>query len=411
VILPLLAVLASGPLAPAPPKAALTAEEASELTRTISATVEGIRGLKFKRPVPVKIVDDATARAHFEARLRKFWGQDQARLQQDAHVRLGLLPAGYDVVAGLLDTLEEQAGGFYDPDTDTFFILKDMPRAAAPLLIAHELTHALDDQHFGIDALLEATKDDDDRQAAVAAVVEGSGTLVMTRFLLGEMQAGRLTADDLTEFQESEAGRAAKLKAAPPLLQRSLLASYLLGQTFLLRGEVMKVMSPVTSADLDRAFRQPPLSSEQVLHPEKYWVEARRDEPRTVKLPDLSGVLGTGWTKGTTGTLGELTLGLMAGAGPVDVSTPAAALPTSWTTEAVVGWGGDLYHHYLNGPRSVTVLLTRWDTEKDAQEFEKALKPLPGRRAWRRGDAVAVVAGDVADRHEALAGRVFEGLK
>lgn len=394
--------------APPSPRPVITAEEATALTRRISTQVEELRGLKFKRPVPVKIVDDAEARAHFEDRLKKFWPAGEARHQEAAHVRLGLLPAGFDLVAGLLDTLEEQAGGFYDPDSDTFFILKDMPRAAAPLLIAHELTHALDDQHYGIDAMLQASQDDDDAQTAVSAVVEGSGTLIMTRYLMAEMQAGRIQMKDLQEFQESEAGKAARLKAAPPLLQRSLLASYLLGQAFLLRGQPLRPDATGQVADIDRAFRNPPRSSEQILHPEKYWTEARRDLPRPVAVPELAGILGKGWSLAVTGILGELTLALMTDAGPLDVTAPDALEASRWTTPAASGWGGDLYHHYINGTRNVTVLATVWDTEKDAVEFEKALPALASRRAWRRGATVVVIGGDAADRHQALAERILE---
>jgi hypothetical protein len=403
----LAAILAlAAPPAPAPRKV-LTGEEATALTRQISAQVEQLRGLKFKRPVPVKVVDDAQARAHFVERLKKFWPEAEARYQQAAHVRLGLLPPDYDLVAGLLDTLEEQAGGFYDPDSDTFFILKDMPRAAAPLLISHELTHALDDQHYGIDGMLRAAEDDDDRQTAVSAVVEGSGTLVMTRYLMAEMQAGRIQVQDLQEFQESEAGKARKLKAAPPLLQRSLLGSYLLGQGFLLRGRALQPGWTGDVADIDRAFKDPPRSSEQILHPDKYWVEARRDPPRPVSIPDLGGVLGKGWSVGVAGTLGELTLALMTSPAPLDVTSPAALDASLWTTPAASGWGGDLYHHYVNGTRNVTVLSTVWDTEADAGEFEKAVR-VEGRKAWRRGATVVVIAGDAADRHDAMAARVLD---
>jgi hypothetical protein len=390
------------------PREVLTGAEATALTREISGEVERLRGLQFKRPVPVKIVDDAQARAHFEERLKKFWPEAEARHQQAAHVRLGLLPADFDLVAGLLDTLEEQAGGFYDPDSDTFFILKDMPRGAAPLLIAHELTHALDDQHYGIDAMLRAAEDDDDRQTAVSAVVEGSGMLIMSRYLMGQMQAGRMKMEELVEFQKSEAGKARKLKASPPLLQRSLLGSYLLGQAFLLRGQPLGPGATGEPADIDRAFKAPPLSSEQVLHPDKYWVPGKADPPRAVTIPDLASVLGRGWSLGVAGTLGELTLALMTDTGSLDVTSAAALDAARWTTPAASGWGGDLYHHYVNGTRNVTVLSTVWDTEADAAEFEKALPRLAGRQTWRRGATVAIIAGDAADRHEAMAARLLD---
>jgi hypothetical protein len=83
----------------------------------------------------------------------------------------------------------------------------------------------------------------------------------------------------------------------------------------------------------------------------------------------------------------------------------------AWTNEAAAGIGGDAYQHYSNGAKGETVLATVWDTEKDAAEFEKALRPLSGRRAYRRGAAVVVVAGDAPRQAEALASAVFAGLQ
>src|SRR5437762_2261925 len=95
-----------------------TARQAQGLADDVGAAVERIRGLKFKKPVAVKIVSDAVARKHFTERLDKFWPAAEVGLEQKAYRQLGLLPPGTDVVASLLDLLEEQAGGYYDPETE-----------------------------------------------------------------------------------------------------------------------------------------------------------------------------------------------------------------------------------------------------------------------------------------------------
>jgi hypothetical protein len=380
-------------VATAPSNKALTAEEAVALTREVSTAVETIRGLRFKRPVAVKLVDDAEARRHFEKRLLKFWPPAQMALEQKAQVQLGLLPPGTDVVGSLLDLLEEQAGGYYDPDSDTFFILTDMPRSIAPILFAHELTHALDDQHFDLDKALGEAMIDDDRGTAVGAVVEGSGMLVMSAYLVREMQAGRLTPAAMLELQESEAGKAKKLGSAPPLMQRLLLAPYLLGHSFLLRGNPAALAKGVVAEDVNRAFEAPPESTEQLLHPEKYWVTAQHDSPRVVKLPDLSPHLGKDWKLGLSGSVGELTLAVLTGAGSLDPRSPDAARAERWTTRGAAGWGGDRYQLY-EGPegQTVTVLATLWDSASDATEFETTLVPAAPKTRLRRGDAVVLVA-------------------
>ena len=393
---------------PAPAKISL--EEAVELARTVTPRVEEIRGLKFKRPVAVRVVDDQTARRHFEARIAKEYPEARLRADERAYAQLGLIPAGTQLLTGFLDILEEQAGGFYDPESDTFYVLDDMPKAVGPVLVAHELTHALDDQHYGIDGMLDQVKEDDDRAAAVGAVVEGSGTLVMTAFLMQEMQAGRLQLEALAELQKSEAGQGARLTAALPFLRRSLLSSYALGFPFLLRGDLLKLTS-FDPADLNRAFEKPPASSEQILHPEKYWEAAKADAPVAVAMPDLAKLLGPGWALAGHGTLGELNLALLTDAPTPNGNSPDAMVAAAWTNDAAAGIGGDAYQHYANGAKGETVLATVWDTEKDAVEFEKALRPLPDRRAYRRRAAVVVVAGDVPRQVEALVSAVFAGLK
>jgi hypothetical protein len=361
--------------------------------------------LKFEKPVPVKVVDDAAARDHFKARMKKYWPEAEVRAEEIAYAQLGLLPAGTDLEAILLSVLEEQVGGYYDPGTDTLFVLGDMPRSLAPILMVHELTHALDDQHFSIDALIDRAGGDSDRSDVAGAVVEGSGTLVMTRYVLLEIMAGRLSPDSIKDLTASEAGRAEKLMSSPPVLQRALLASYVLGQTFALRGNLLKVAQATPSADLDRMFRDPPASTEQLLHPEKYWDESAKDLPLPVTLPDLASTLGDGWKRTGGGRLGELTMAVLTGAEAVDFTSAEAAMPARWTNEAASGWGGDQWQTYVNGDRRVSVLATVWDTPKDASEFDASLvshQAGVSRRHWRQGDVVVVVAGSPGDRAEAL---------
>ena len=165
----------------------MTAVAAEAAVLATVPSVESIRGLTFKHPVSVKVVDDATAREHVTGRIAKFYDDDQILAQQEAYIALGLLPEGTDILASYLEVLEEQAGGFYDPDTKSFFLLDDMPAAAAPILAAHELTHAIEDQYFDIDGRLEDAMPDDDRAFAVSAVHEGSAMLVMTLYILDAM--------------------------------------------------------------------------------------------------------------------------------------------------------------------------------------------------------------------------------
>jgi hypothetical protein len=388
---------------------AMTLAQAEALAREVTPKVEALRGARFSRPVAVKLVDDAAARAHFRARIEKFWPANKIVNDQQVLAQLGLIPAGMDLMKTFLDLMEEQAGAYYDPELDTFFVLSDMPRKTAPLFVAHELTHALDDQRFRLDALIEKVKDDDDRGTAISSVAEGSATIVMTLYIAQEMQAGRLSYDAITEVQQSEAGRAVKLSASPAVIQRSLLGPYILGQAFLLHGNASQLAS-LKSADIDHAFQDPPASTEQLIHPEKYWDPAKRDAPRSVRLPDLSPTLGRGWSLAGSGTMGEMILAVLTGLGAIDVSSTESAFPNRWTNTAAAGWGGDVYHHYVNGARRLTLLATVWDTPGDAGEFEAALVARQGLRAFGRGDTVMVLAGDAGSEPKAVAEAALAAL-
>ena len=398
----------ASPASPATPAtvASLSTDEATRMVTDLMPKVEELRGLKFKHPVPVRVVQDAVAREHFKARMKKYWPEAQVRAEQTAYTQLGLLPPGVDIESTLFSVLEEQVGGYYDPEADTFYVLGDMPRSFASVLMVHELTHALDDQHYGIDRMIDAAKDDSDKSDAVGAVVEGSGTLVMSRYMFLEITAGRMPADILVDLARTDAGRAEKLMASPQVLQRSLVASYVLGQTFILRGDLAKLALATPTADLDRLFHDPPASTEQILHPEKYWDDSAKDLPRVVTLADLSSTLGEGWKLSGGGVLGELTIAVMTGAGTVDFKSIDAADPSHWTNEAASGWGGDRWQLYANGDRRVTLLATVWDSPSDANQFEAALvthEAGVSRRRWRQGDAVVLVAGDAGDRADAVA--------
>jgi hypothetical protein len=365
------------------------------LAARIVPVVESLRGLRFDHQVPVEVVDDSLAALYFTARLQKFYPEDELRLEARAYEQLGLLPPGTDVPKLMLDILGEQAGGYYDPSSGAFYVLGDVPAAILEVVLAHELTHALDDQHFDIDSTLTALESDEDRQSAFGAIVEGSGTLVMTSYVLGAVADKRLGLESLLELQESEFGKAELLEAAPPVIRRVLLAPYVLGQAFLLRGDPMAIVGGIDATDIDQAFRDPPASTEQILHPEKYWDVDHPDPPRALPALDLSAAFGRGWTRRSSGVLGELLVALVTGAPEPPIDTFEFASPESWTNPGAMGWGNDRWELWSDGARWVTVLLTLWDSDADAEEFLDALQ-IADAHVARRRDGVVVLGGETA---------------
>lgn len=380
---------------------AITPEEAKRAVADVLPEIESIRGIKFVRPVPVTVIDDAKARAYALARFHRMTPDAKIRADETAYRLLGLVPPGVDVVKTLLDVLEEQAGGFYDPETKQFYLLDDMPEAMAPMLTAHEMTHALEDQRYDIDGRLDKVGDDDDAAFALSSVAEGSATLSSAVYIAHAAESGKI--NDASAAADAEKVPTKRLNAMPPVLRRQLLGPYVLGMSFLLRGNVASLANGFPKDDVNAAWDKPPRSSEQILHPEKYWDPAKRDEPVRVTIPDAAAVLAKKWTRSGSGILGELTIGGLVGvvapeAG--DLGAPASA----WTNAAATGWGGDRYELWTKGKSAIALLATVWDTENDAVEFERAL---PHDRAsfWakRSGAKVGIVSGaPAAEMHEAL---------
>src|SRR4030095_3676277 len=118
--------------------------------------------VSLTKPVPVSVIEDTKARAYALARFRRMTPEATIRADQTAYRLLGLVPPDTDLVRTLLDVLEEPAGGYYDPQTKSFYLLDDMPRAMTGMLAAHEMTHALEDQRYDLDArILKVIEHDD----------------------------------------------------------------------------------------------------------------------------------------------------------------------------------------------------------------------------------------------------------
>lgn len=371
---------------------------AQELVGRVVPEVESLRGLSFKERVKVAVLDHAAARRHMIRRLDTFAPAERLRTAQRAAELLGLLPPDMDLRKTIVKVMDEQAGGFYDPERRAYYLLDDIPAGLAPLITAHELTHALEDQHFDLDGRMRAVLDDDDRLFALGAVAEGSATLLMLTYGSRAAPDGSRRLDHLQALAGSDSEQLGRL---PPLLQRQLLGPYVLGAQFLMKGTAFDPSQGYPAAAVDQAYLRMPQSSEQVLHPEKYWDGERPDEPRRVDLAGAGGELGRGWQLKDRGVLGELVIALLVGAGTSE--EPGA----SWTNAAATGWGGDRWELWVKPPAAALLLLTVWDSPEDAREFAEALPVRRNFQAEFDADRVAIVAGDVGDKAPRLLARML----
>ena len=399
------AVLAALLASPRPDAPRVTPAEAQARLRDVSAAVERLRGLKFKAPVPMEILDAATARAGFRARIEPR-AEEEARHVGAAYVQLGLIPPGKGLIEEYLDLTDKDMLGYYEHDRKTFVLLSHVSADEAETVMAHELTHALEDQHYDLEAMARQAGGDDDRATAIRAVVEGSATAVMVAYF---SRSGR-EEKAREEVEKGEARRARRLRGVPSFTQRSLLLPYVLGFSFLLRGEPWQWhLDGMRLADIDTAYAHPPRSTRQILHPEQYWVGRTPPPAPALELPDLSAILGPGWSRAAAGSIGELGLAVLTRA-PLAIDSPEILLPARWTNKAASGVVADVFNHYVDGESRVTVLVTRWETNDDAREFDEGLVSR-GKHVFRFGANVLLLAGDVGDKGEPLASAALQGLK
>ena len=351
-----------------------TQEELERITHRIQKQVEDLRGAEFEREVRVAITDKEGFLKHATQRMDELVGPEELAAEQDIVKLLGLIPPEMDLLKVSMDLLEDQVGGFYDPAEETFYLMDTFTGGVAEIILSHELTHALDDQLFDIDGTLEPLLKERDAANAFQAVVEGSGTLVMG---LWTIQHAR--GLDPEELMEASAMGTESLGEAPEYVWKPLLAAYMMGQKFLMYGQ--------SSAD------GPARSAAKVLHPEKYWNEKRRDEPREIAIE--VGELPEGWKVLDESTLGELNLALLAGDdADIDFTNPMAAYSIRYTNKAATGWGGD--RMVLLGSEKARLLYvkTLWDSKRDAKQFHELLDERMER--WT-GDLLKLQSTEVGD--------------
>jgi hypothetical protein len=346
----------------------------------IAGRVEAERGLRFTaEPVPV-VVTPAQARREGVASLDDDYPAVRRRADAEMLALLGLLPPGTDLGEEMASAYEEAVAGYYDPRSGRLRIVRGAQtsnRVLYEMTLAHELTHALEDQRFDFD--LERLAAGDDAGLAYTALVEGTATALMYRY-----------ADARFDPQEALGGVLASAFQPtgdpPPFLAAQLLFPYTAGRAFV---ERLLQVGRGGWGVVDAALRfRPPASTEQVMHPDAY---VRVEQPRRVSVRAPVGALGRGWTVLHRGTMGEwLTGRMLAPAG----GTGAA--------DAAAGWGGDRYALLGRGDDRALVARWRWDTPRDAREFAAALRfwgdeGLPdstqtGPDLWRTPDGAAAMA-------------------
>jgi hypothetical protein len=360
--LPVMAQVAAPSGAAPAKKTVITAASVEATTKAILEQVGEMRQIKVLSPVK----SGTRSRAEIEQMVIRNFNEETRPGELEASGKalfaFGLVPRGFQLKEFTVKLLTEQVAGFYDPKTKEFFIADWNDLDAQKPVIAHELTHALQDQNFNLRRFEKWPAGDSDREMAIHALIEGDATVLMYDYMLKPM--GRSVAQlPMTISKLAEAGMAMAggddvkmLKAAPAALRESLIFPYIYGADF-----VQAMLRQQGWAGVSQAFTDLPQSTEQILHYDKY---AAREMPVKVQLNDLRTTLGPGWKRLLTDINGEFGYLIIL----------AEYVPKDQARQAAAGWGGDQYALYERASDGKLLIVHRsvWDTAEDATEFVNA---------------------------------------
>ncbi len=323
----------------------------------IELQVSQLRGLRPRSPVERLLVSPQELQQRLADRLLHGYSPEQAAADSLLLTLLGAVEPDIDLWALYQALYAEQVAGYYDEQAGLMVIVSDHTfDGIERLTYAHEFAHALQDQTYDLDRGLgytpETCRAEPERCRALLALLEGDATLLTTQWL--RIYA---TPEDMLDLQNDYRSlQTPVFHAAPEFLQRDFLFPYLQGLNF-----VTDLYIEGNWPAVDAAYAQPPITSEHILHPERY----PRDLPSSLDLPqDLVSPLGVSWREVSRGTLGEWMLRLT-----LETRLPDAAA-------ACEGWGGDRYVVLADdaSAHSALIALMRWDRFADAQEFFSAFQ-------------------------------------
>ncbi|MCA9519976.1 MAG: hypothetical protein KC609_03350, partial [Myxococcales bacterium] len=266
-----MSVVSLAPAARAQGKKPTAIDELLRETEKIARIVSRLRSLKAKRPIRKRVASKPQIRRYVKSRIETQFSDAELRVQGEVLHYFGLIPPKVDYKAYILEFVTAQLGGYYDPDAGQLVIADWIPVATQKPVLAHEIVHALQDQHFGLKRFLKRTPGNSDRTGARMALVEGEGLAVM--FLFVAEALGGQRAISLARLPSLMAMQVGMMK----LMMKRIFpkaTDYIIDWQLFPYVEGLKFVAALHArfgwAGVDRVYKRLPISTEQVLHPEKY---------------------------------------------------------------------------------------------------------------------------------------------
>lgn len=324
----------------------------------VLANMSKLIDLPIKEPLKKSIRSKDQIRAFIEQQDKEDKDQAQKYADDKTMEAFGLIPKGFPIDSFMEDVLTDQIAGLYDPKAKEFYIADWIPVDEQKEVMAHELTHALEDQSFHIDPWIKAARPNDDGELARDSVSEGSAMAAMVDYDLEDMHRSVRDLPDVSALIQASAvgemDKDPKLSKAPIYIRDSLIFPYLAGVTF--TQQFLKAHDGWQ--DLHLIFEHPPVSTQQIMHPEKYLADV---QPVAIKLPDWKAVAPADWKLLEENVMGEFgveeLLKQFLGEDAAKLTSP--------------GWTGDRYAVFEDSKDKTLpiVFVLDMDSEEDAARF------------------------------------------
>lgn len=311
-----------------------------------------IRGLKFLRPVSYMTAE----RSEVEDMIQSELENELTVTDEKVLRKFGFIKQGEDILSRLTSLYGEQVQGMYDEETGQMIMIKGVPLTGniQRMFLIHELTHALQDQHFNLKNLpLES--DNEDNALACLALVEGDATLVMFEYYKRHLRIFNIFWDLVSYLSVDQT----QLYSSPYYIRENLIFPYKWGVKFM-----MSIYAKNGWQGIDLLYKDPPVSTEQIIHPEKYPEEKPVDIDIDEIVPD--------WELIDSNTMGEFNIRLLLS---IYLGEYEGVPPSS-------GWGGDKWQVWEdpNTKKLKVIWYTIWDTPMDTDKFFNAFRRLARRR-------------------------------
>ncbi|MEO8591896.1 MAG: hypothetical protein ABI759_01115 [Candidatus Solibacter sp.] len=365
-VLPLfLAACATAPsLAQSGASAALCAQ-IPPLARQITE----ISGMPLRHPVPCDFISKEKIKAFLNQRIKEVAKPEDLRAEELTLKKFGLVPQDFDLAKNTVELLAEQAAAFYDYDKKKLFITDTTTSDSQEPVLAHEIAHAIADQNYNLSKFIKAGRNSDDGATARLAVMEGQATWLMSELLARKVGQSLKTSPGMLAMMsgaaDGGAGQYPVFDGSPLYLRLTLIFPYTKGMLF-----QHAVYERDGSKAFGEVFQKPPVSTQQVMHPDKYFAGQKPTQP---DLPPVNP--GKGYKSLVGGSLGELEHAVML----EQYSGKERA------AELAPHWRGCTFELRENKKEKRVVLFyaTEWDSEDAARQYFTAYRAQLGKK-WKQ---------------------------